>query len=167
MRRRSCGGRRRRRRSSDRLACEGPAAASSSYPEPGSASAPFPWSLPMRHVAFADRSGVIRFRRRCPRGAPPIGQHRRFDSRTAPVSAAAGVAVAPALDSPKILARRVIKLRRLSLTEPRHAIRVVFQAAGPIHASTGFDRGDHHHGVSRGRKPHDRLRRVERALAQL
>ena len=41
----------------------------------------------MRHVAFADRSGVIRFGRRCPRRAPPIGQHRRFDSPRGAVSA--------------------------------------------------------------------------------
>ncbi len=40
----------------------------------------------MRHVAFADRSGVIRFGRRCPRGAPRIGQHRRFDSPRGAVS---------------------------------------------------------------------------------
>ena len=43
----------------------------------------------MRYVAFADRSGVIRFGRSCPRGAPPIGQHRRFDSPRGAVSAAA------------------------------------------------------------------------------
>jgi len=43
----------------------------------------------MRYVAFADRSGVIRFGRRSPRGAPPIGQHRRFDSPRRAVSAAA------------------------------------------------------------------------------
>ena len=32
----------------------------------------------MTHVAFADRAGVIRFGRRCPKGALPIGRHRRF-----------------------------------------------------------------------------------------
>ena len=32
----------------------------------------------MTHVAFADRAGVIRFGRRCPKGALPIGRHRHF-----------------------------------------------------------------------------------------
>ena len=54
--------------------------------------APFPWSVPMRHVAFADRAGVIRFGKRCPRRAPPIGRHRRFNSPHGAVSAAARLA---------------------------------------------------------------------------
>jgi len=32
----------------------------------------------MTHVAFRDRAGVIRFGRRCPKGALPIGRHRHF-----------------------------------------------------------------------------------------
>ena len=32
----------------------------------------------MRHVAFADRAGVIRFGKRCPRGALAIGRHCHF-----------------------------------------------------------------------------------------
>ena len=46
----------------------------------------------MRHVAFADRAGVIRFGRRCPKGALPIGRHRRFVTLHGAVSAVARLA---------------------------------------------------------------------------
>ncbi len=43
----------------------------------------------MRHVAFADRAGIIRFGKRCPRRASPIGRQSRFDSPHGAVSAGA------------------------------------------------------------------------------
>lgn len=46
----------------------------------------------MTHVAFADRAGVIRFARRCPKGALPIGRHRRFATLHDAVSAVARLA---------------------------------------------------------------------------
>jgi hypothetical protein len=46
----------------------------------------------MRHVAFADRAGVIRFGKRCPNGALPIGRHHRLATLRSTVSAVARLA---------------------------------------------------------------------------
>ena len=46
----------------------------------------------MRHVAFADRAGVIRFDKHCPKGALPIGRHRRLATLRSTVSAVARLA---------------------------------------------------------------------------
>jgi hypothetical protein len=53
----------------------------------------------MTHVAFADRAGVIRFGNRCPKGALPIGRHRRFVTLHDAVSAV----VRPAQDNETLL----------------------------------------------------------------
>ncbi len=46
----------------------------------------------MRLVAFADRAGVIRFGKRCPKGALPIGRHHRLITLHNTVSAVARLA---------------------------------------------------------------------------
>ncbi len=46
----------------------------------------------MRHVAFADRAGVIRMGKRCPQGALPIGRRRHYFTLHGAVSAVAKLA---------------------------------------------------------------------------
>ena len=46
----------------------------------------------MRHVAFADRAGVILFGKRCPKGALPIGRHHRLATLRSTVSSVARLA---------------------------------------------------------------------------